>query len=388
MSTLMSILSKKPRHEVISVRLNEDRLKLLERYQKLLTDQLGRPVSLAEAAFLVIEERVVGMDREASRHEMLRTPTESLYRIRKKWESQHNLSSSEWDVVAEYMLIGTEEESQEPPLLRPAVPSRESYLALLDAFEAVYQNRKEHASKHTWDYFGGLDGYSTKVKLSDNDAEQRHQAVLKQIAHRKELLRPEEKWERPGNIGRCLLTAIRDEGVESTRLDQILAPYWSTLWGLAARGHWIRHDRQPVRKAGANEDDFRRRISLPGAIKGGDLKVSFVPSGGTEFATQIDFGAARRFSYLITRYPELAEFRAMLEGLPPKRPWNGRHFFAEVSKEKGPTKCTLWLKQNEVGIDFSENEWNALRDIFRQAWESPDLQRWLQELRQEYGEQG
>jgi len=384
----MSILSKKPRHEVISVRLNEDRLKLLERYQKLLTDQLGRPVSLAEAAFLVIEERVVGMDREASRHEMLKTPTESLYYIQKTWESQHGLTSPQWDVLAEYVLIGTEEESQEPPLLRPAIPSRESYLALLDAFEAVYQNRKEHASKHAWDYFGGLDGYSTKVKLSDNDAEQRHQAVLKQIAHRKELLRPEEKWERPGNIGRCLLTAIRDEGVESTRLDQILAPYWSTLWGLAARGHWIRHDRQPVRKAGANEDDFRRRISLPSAIKAGDLKVSFSSSGGTEFATYIDFGTTRRFSYLITRYPELAEFRAMLEGLPPKRPWNGKHFFAEVSKEKGPTKCTLWLKQNEVGIDFSESEWNALRDLFRQASESPDLQRWLQELRQEYGEQG
>lgn len=388
MSTQMSILGKKPRHEVISVRLNEERLKLLERYQKLLTDQLGRPVSLAEAAFLVIEERVVGMDREASRHEMLKTPTESLYYIRKTWESQHGLTSPQWDVLAEYVQIGTEEESQEPPLLRPAIPSRESYLALLDAFEAVYRNRKEHASKHAWDYFGGLDGYSTKVKLSDNDAEQRHQAVLKQIAHRKELLQPEAKWERPGNIGRCFLTAIRDEGVESTRLDQILAPYWPTLWGLAARGHWIRNDRQPVRRAGANEDDFRRRISLPAPIKAGDLKVSFSSSGGTEFATQIDFGAARRFSYLITRYPELAEFRAMLEGLPTNRPWNGRHFFIEVSKDKGPRKCTLWLKQNEVGIDFSESEWDALRDLFRQAWENPELQRWLQELRQEYGEQG
>ena len=203
MSTLMSILRKKPRHEVISVRLNEDRLKLLERYQKLLTDQLGRPVSLAEAAFLVIEERVVGMDREATRHEMLKTPTESLYYIRKTWESQHGLTSPQWDVLAEYVQIGSEEESQEPPLLRPAIPSRESYLALLDAFEAVYQNRKGHASKHTWDYFGNLDGYSTKVKLSDNDAEQRHRAVLKQMAYRKELLQPEEKWERPGNIGWC-----------------------------------------------------------------------------------------------------------------------------------------------------------------------------------------
>src|ERR1700676_2371443 len=134
LSTMMSILKKKPRHEVISIRLSEDRLKLLERYQKILSEQLGRTVSLGEAAFLVIEERVVGMDREAARHEMLSTPTASLYHIRKKWESQHALSSPEWDVLAEYLQIGTEEESQEPPLLRPTVPSRESYLALLDAF--------------------------------------------------------------------------------------------------------------------------------------------------------------------------------------------------------------------------------------------------------------
>ena len=70
------------------------------------------------------------------------TPTESLYYIRKN--GSHNTVSllPEWDVLAQYVQIGTEEESQEPPLLRPAIPSRESYLALLDAFEAVYQNRK------------------------------------------------------------------------------------------------------------------------------------------------------------------------------------------------------------------------------------------------------
>src|SRR5256886_6445044 len=130
---MMSILKKKPRHEVIAIRLSEDRLKLLERYQKLLSEQLGRPVSLGEAAFLVIEERVEGMDRETARHEMLSTPTASLYHIRKKWESQHTLSAAEWDVLAQYVQIGTEEEAQEPPLLWPAIPSRESYLRLLDA---------------------------------------------------------------------------------------------------------------------------------------------------------------------------------------------------------------------------------------------------------------
>src|SRR5256885_2092195 len=114
MSTMMSILKKKPRHEVISIRLSEDRLKLLERYQKVLSEQRGREVSLGEAAFLVIEERVEGMDRETARHEMLSTPTSSLYYIRKKWESQHTLSAPEWDVLAQYVQIGTEEEAQEP----------------------------------------------------------------------------------------------------------------------------------------------------------------------------------------------------------------------------------------------------------------------------------
>jgi hypothetical protein len=39
-----------------------------------------------------------------------------------------------------------------------------------------------------------------------------------------------------------------------------------------------------------------------------------------------------------------------------KQPWNGKHFFTVVPKEKGPTKRTLWLKQNEVAVEFSESE--------------------------------
>ena len=385
---MMSILKKQPRHEVISIRLSEDRLKLLERYQKLLSDQLGRSVSLGEAAFLVIEERVAGMDRETARHEMLSTPTTSLYRIRKKWESQHTLSIAEWDVLAQYVQIGAEEEAQEPPLLWPAIPSRETYLTLLDAFEAVYQNRKKQPSKHVWYYFGNLGGHSTNVRLSDDDAEQRHQAVLKQISIRKELLKPSEKWQSPGTVGGCFLTAIRDEGVESTRLDQILAPYWASLWGLAARGHWLRHDRQPVRPAGPIEDDFRSRIILPEPLKSGELELSFTGNGRPELGVNIDLGPVRRVSYLIARYPNLAEFHAMLEGWSARRSWNGRHFLMTRAKEKGPAKLTLWLRHSDVGIEFTEKEWEALRELFQKAWAIPEVQRWLQELQLEYGEQG
>jgi hypothetical protein len=386
---MMSLLKKKPRYEVISLRLNEDRLKLLERYQKVLSDQLGREVSLGEAAFLVIEERGAGLDRETVRHEMLSTPTSSLYHIRKRWESQHTLSAPEWDVLAHYVQIAAEEERQEPPLLWPAIPSRESYLALLDAFEAVYLNRKNPASKQAWYYFRNLGGQSSDSKASlDKDGEMVHQAVLKQISTRRELLKPSEKWQSPGTVGACLLTAIQGEGVDSTRLDQVLAPYWPTLWGLAARGHWVRHDRQPVRASGPNEDDFRRRIIVPDPLKLEDLKFSFTSIGCPELGMYIDFGPTRRFTYLMARYPALAEFRAMLGGWSAKHSWSGRHFLMTVSKEKGGTRFSLDLRQHDVSIDFTETEWDALRELFQKGLAIPEIQRWLQELQLEYGEQG
>jgi len=38
---MMSILNRKRKNEVISVRLNDERLQLLERYRKLLTEAVG-----------------------------------------------------------------------------------------------------------------------------------------------------------------------------------------------------------------------------------------------------------------------------------------------------------------------------------------------------------
>src|SRR5260370_1404873 len=188
---------------------------------------------------------------------------------------------------------GAEEEIQEPPLLWPAIPSRESYVASLEAFEAVYLSRKNPASEHAWYYVRRLGGDSAGVRTSDEKPEQKHQAVLKQIASRKQLLKPSEKWERPGSVARCLLVAIRDEEVETSKLDQVLAPFWLTVWLLAARGHWLRHERQPVRPAGPNEDDFRRRIILPDPLCSCDLKLSFTGIGCPELGMSIDLGPAR-----------------------------------------------------------------------------------------------
>ncbi|MGH9411187.1 MAG: hypothetical protein ACRD1V_17230 [Vicinamibacterales bacterium] len=375
--------TKQPRHEVISLRLNHARLEVLERYRQAFADELGRDVSLSEAAFLALEDRAPGMDRAAARIAFLKTPTDSLARIRQRWESQHALSAVEWDVLATYVRIGADEERQRTPIA--AVPSRESYVALLDAFEAVYAHRLEPASRQTWTYFGNLEGFLTADTLSVTDTEQRHQTVLAQIARRRALLQPPDRWERPGNVGHCFSVAVQEEGVDSTMLDQLLARHWPVLWRLAARGHWIRHDRRPVRLPESADDEARPPVSLPRAMSVEDLTVSFVSAGGAEFTTAIEWRPGHlRFD--INRYPELVEFRAMLEadGDPP---WIGRQYVMTVNNDRSGAR-TVSATRRQIQFILSATEWTTLRDLFRRAWESPELQRWLQELQLEYGEQG
>src|SRR5262249_14884235 len=308
---------------------------------------------------------------------LLRDPPASLLQIRKKWESQHALSLAEWDVLVQYMQIATEEETQEPPLLWPAIPSRESYLAMLEAFEAVYLSRKNVGSRHDWYYVRNLSGDLSGARSSDENPEQRQQAVLKQIAARKQLLKPSEKWERPGTVAGCLVVAVRDEGIESEKLDQVLAPSWPAIWGLAARAHWLRFGHKPLRPNVATADDFRRRILLPDPVQADEFSLSVTAVGCPELGVSIDLGRSRRLRFLLSRYPDIAEFHAMCDGWPTKRSWNGRHFVATPTKEKGGTSFNLLLREQGVNAEFTEKEWEALRELFSKAWRSPEIQRWL-----------
>jgi hypothetical protein len=374
----------KPRHEVISLRLNADRLALLERHRATLSAQQGRDVSLAEAAFLVFEDRAPQIERRAELFELLQKPTASLDRIRKRWETEHALSAAEWDVVANHVLISTEEERQERPMRRPAIPSRTSYLAVLDAFQRVYEHRANPASPHVWLYCTHL-GASTALAGID-DAGQRDQILLAHIAKQRRMLQSEETWGYPGTIGRCLVVALRDEGVDSLTLDRVLAPYWSALWGLAARGHWIR-TRQPVRPSGSMANDVREQIRLPDGTRVGELTVTWTGLGCPELGLVLHFGDVRRFSVMFYRYPELVEFFAMLEGLHDGK-WFGRHFVASVTTTGGARTYEVSGKSSDVWFNLTETEWTSLRDLILGDRQRPELTRWLWELAQEYGEHG
>ena len=299
--SIRQMAKKVSRSDVLSLRLNEARLAVLERYQEALSRQLKRQVSLAEAAVLVLEDRIERLEQTIDYGELASTPTASLARIRSRWASEHDLSAAEWRFLAEYVHVGAEEARQAQLRQRPGVPSRETYLALLDAFEAVYRERSEPESRHAWAYFDNLGGHHTGQTLSPTDAEQRHKAVLQLIATRRsQLADPQTPIEHAGYVGRCFVLAVRDEGVSGHMLNRILAPYWSTLWGLAARGHWFRHDRRPVRLTGAPDGDLRRGLPMPPKQTEGDLSLSFVSMAGLEIAARIEVAAgARRAAFYV-----------------------------------------------------------------------------------------
>jgi len=373
-----------PRSEVISLRVSAARLELLERYRRVLAGELGRDVSLSEAAFLALEDREPDMERAATRAELLKTPTESLYRIRRQWERQHALSAAQWDVLVEYVLVGAEEDRHDPPL-QPAIPSRDSYIALLDAFRSVYERRLDPISRHAWAYFGNLGGsFRTPDAISDLAPDQQVQLLLKQVEDQRERLVAADRWERPGNIGHCLWVAVREEGVDSTTLDHVLAPHWAVLWRLAARGHWIRHAHRPVRMAGSREGSRLAGVVLPEPMSADDFVISFGSAVGGDLIVSIA-SRSRRFSLDITRYPELTEFRMLLETTADRS--IGAYYSMTV--EPKPARLRrIHLTRRRVSLEFSNAEWIALRDLLRRAREIPAIQCRLAALQLEYGEHG
>ena len=381
---------KERKNDVISLRLNEERIEVLERHRQMLVEQLQRPVSLSEAAFLVLEDRVEMVERETARYELLKNPAESLWKIRQQWEAEHTLSVAEWDMLAIYLQIGAEEQRQIAPLWRPAAPCRESFLALVEAFHNLLQSQNQEAfGKHLWYYFANLDGHHSGIPFSETDeVEQQYQAVLRLIAKQKEQLQSEVEWQYPGSVGRCLLTAIQSE-FESRRIDQSLAPYWDVLWRVAARGHWIRHQ-SPVRVVQLDSSAPPEPRRFPAGIEARNMRLSFGDGGGEDVAFYLEFRPPRNFIYTILHYPQLVEFHAMLEEFGELPSWNGRYFRAVVTtnEDTGETKYTLWPKQQDIEIGFTDKEWLRLRDLFRQAWEKPEITERMATLQLEYGEQG
>jgi len=141
-------LADKPQQQTLSVRISEALRQRLERARKLMASTTGESVSTSEIAKQLLES---AREDRLEVVELLSEPTKSLVEIRRKGEAQRVLSKAEWTVLVYYVQQGLEAYSEDTPI--PV--SRESLIAVLDAFLAVYEIRKGPSTGDDY-YLGNL----------------------------------------------------------------------------------------------------------------------------------------------------------------------------------------------------------------------------------------
>ncbi|MGH9710940.1 MAG: hypothetical protein ACRD37_10395, partial [Candidatus Acidiferrales bacterium] len=135
--------------QTISVRISDALRSRLDRAKELMSSKTGENVTTSDVAKQFLES---AREDRLEVVDLMARPTETLLQIRRKGEAQHVLSRAEWAVLAYFAQQGFEAFSDRTP--NPV--SRESLTAVLDAFLAVYELRKERTSKLDEYYLGNL----------------------------------------------------------------------------------------------------------------------------------------------------------------------------------------------------------------------------------------
>jgi len=124
--------------QTLSLRISEVLRKRLEEIRKLTALRKGENVSTSEIAKQLLEgsgeERLEVVD-------LLAAPAESLAKIRRKGQAGQMLSRAEWTVVAYFAQQGAEGFYKNPL-------SRETFIEMLKAFEAVHALRKKPSGQN------------------------------------------------------------------------------------------------------------------------------------------------------------------------------------------------------------------------------------------------
>ena len=183
--------SKKPQQQqTISLRISDALLTRLERVKQLISSKTGEKVSTSDAAKQLLEStREDRLDAVG----LMAEPTDSLLQIRRKGEAQHILSKAEWILLAHFVQQGFETFSGRTP--NPI--SRDSLLAILDAFSAVYELRTQRSSE--WDsyYLSNLPSEFRPARSKGSDGDQASSDIVRRTVAetRKRLSDPEVKVE-------------------------------------------------------------------------------------------------------------------------------------------------------------------------------------------------
>lgn len=362
--------------QTLSLRISEAWHNRIERAKELISAKTGEEVTTSDVAKQFLES---AREDRLEVVDLMAQPTETLLQIRRKGEAQHGLSRAEWTVLAYFVQQGLEAFSVRTP--NPV--SRESLTVVLDAFLAVYDLRKERASKLDEFYLGNL---PAKGKAAEEQANA--ETVRKVVLETRKRLNESGMKAEPLFIGRNLHVLLEDEKLAGAEaLDRALRPFFPVLWKLTARGHYLLKQ-EPIRLPSTAKEPFYQPPIPP--VKEGDYSLAFARAEGQDFSLLLSFPGPRGPQYPISGYPRIIEFRAMLAALPEgTRRWNGEHFFGYVAaSEDAKGKEDVWFRAHANGITFgfSEKEWKAVQALFRHAWEMPEVRMAWDELALEYGE--
>jgi hypothetical protein len=373
-------------HPVISIRISEALRSRLETLRKIMALKSGQTVSTSEAAKQLLES---ARDDRLELVDLLTEPTDSLLRIREKADSGLSLSQAEWTMVAHYCAVGAESFMN----TAQGQISYETLAEILEAFLAAYAiARRSKKSPLDFVYLMSLPGdKQVEAKAEDVGSDDVHRVVTRTI----QMLRnPAQKRRKPILAVRNLYRLLDEEKFSNIeKLNEVLWPHWSALWRVCARGHYSLH-RKPLREkapAETNDEDFELAVqpALPSLEEGG-YRLDLVREEGNEFSPRLQFPGTLAPRYPVCGYPRIAEFRRLLEELDLERDlcqWQGYYFYAHTEiLENDERGVYFFARENGITFGFPMEHWQSIRNLFRRAWQAPEVRRLWDALAREYGE--
>jgi hypothetical protein len=378
---------RKGQQQTLSIRVSESVRDFLDRARKQFSER-GESLSISDVAKSLLESAIENqMDDRLETTDLLANPTDALLTIRRKWESNLDLTRAEWLLLTHYVQTGCEEMSVDPEL-----PSRESLAQILEAFLALRALWGNAPSVRDGYYLGNLS--RSHVDLSSQARGEREAEMIPVIVQRMiKDLRELPSSERPAFAARNLSVALRDERLKGAdNLTPALAPFLPRLFPVAARGHWLSEHR-PIRRERKPWETLEVPPPNPTMIHVREFSLSSVVSQEGELHMLLSL-KSHRIAYSLGPYPQIREFQAMVEKLAETTTWNGRHFFGHAGASVTPQNrndgeaMKYYFRERGKGVlvELTAAELSELKELFRQGMNLPELKSTLAELSLQYGE--
>ena len=376
-----------PQQPVISIRISDALRLRLETLRKIISLKSGQNVSTSEAAKQLLES---ARDDRLELVDLLTEPTNSLLSIRRKADSGLPLSLAEWTLVAHYCAVGAESFMN----TAQGQISYESLAEILEAFLAAYTiARRPKKSMRDFVYLRTLpwDKQVEAKEADDIGSDDVRRVVTRTI----QMLRnPAQKRRKPLLAVRNLYTLLDEEKFSNIeKLNEVLWPHWTALWRVCARGHYSLH-RKPLREkapAETNDEDFELAVqpALP-SLEEGEYRLDLVREEGNEFSPRLQFPGTLAPRYPVVGYPRIAEFRRLLDELDLDRDlcqWQGYYFYAHTAIVENEQRGVFFFaRENGIAFRFPMEHWQSIRNLFRRAWQAPEVIHTWEAQMLEYGE--